>query len=190
MLPDIYMKKFILICFAMLGIQQSMPAQSHFSFGLGYFGKNLDNAGLVVQFEYEKFHAGSVSLPLRANLGHFSNPDYQALFIDFHKGFRKHFSGGLFIEQSLGAGLITKKYNTGMWYVDKYAQSVLHNNQSTWGFMPSVTAGVGYNFGKNNKGDDLLWIRPKVYWDLGFRALYLPYWALQIGFTHTFSLKY
>ena len=55
--------------------------------------------------------------------------------------------------------------------------------------MPSVTAGAGYNFSKNDDGADLIWVRPKIYWDLGFRGLNLPYWALQIGFTHTFKTK-
>jgi hypothetical protein len=55
--------------------------------------------------------------------------------------------------------------------------------------MPSVTAGLGYNLSKNRDGLDLLWIRPKVYWDLGFRGFHLPYVALQIGFSHTFKTK-
>ena len=37
--------------------------------------------------------------------------------------------------------------------------------------MPSVTAGLGYNFSKNDEGADMIWIRPKIYWDLGFRGL-------------------
>jgi hypothetical protein len=67
--------------------------------------------------------------------------------------------------------------------------NVAHGGSTVWGFMPSVTAGLGYNFAKGQEGADILWVRPKIYWDLGFRGLHLPYAALQVGFTHTFKTK-
>jgi hypothetical protein len=183
------MKKVFLILVAIAGIQIQVAAQSRFNGGLGYFGENLSHPGFVLEFEYEKMHTKDFSLPLRGDLGYHSSPDYHAFTIDIHKGFRKYFSSGLVVEQSAGMGIITKKYKGNYWYNDQYFNSVPHGNTTVWGFMPSVTAGLGYNFSKNKEGTDLLWIRPKVYWDLGFRGLHLPYFALQVGFTHTFKIK-
>jgi hypothetical protein len=183
------MKKLILIWIALAAIHLHIKAQTRISAGAGYYGENVINPGIVLEFETEKFHAESFSLPLRADLGVHSNSDYTAITLDIHKGFRKYFPSGLFLEQSVGVGVITKSYKGDYWYIDKYLMPVPHGNQAVLGFMPSVTAGAGYNFSKNDEGADLIWVRPKIYWDLGFRGLNLPYWALQIGFTHTFKTK-
>jgi hypothetical protein len=184
------MKKQILIWVALVAIHLHTNAQSRISAGMGYFGENVKNMGLVLEFEYEKMHTGDFSLPVRVDLGHHTNPDYHVQFIDIHKGFRKYFANGLFVEQSLGVGLIGKNFKTdSYWYHDKYMANVAHGGSTVWGFMPSVTAGLGYNFAKGQEGADILWVRPKIYWDLGFRGLHLPYAALQVGFTHTFKTK-
>jgi hypothetical protein len=183
------MKKSLLILLALLGLQIHAEAQTRLNAGIGYFGENLTNPGFVMEFEYEKMHTDDFSLPLRGDLGYHSTPDYHAFTIDIHKGFRKYFESGLFLEQSVGVGVITKSYKSDYWYIDKYLIPIPHGNQAVLGFMPSVTAGAGYNFSKNDEGADLIWVRPKIYWDLGFRGLNLPYWALQIGFTHTFKTK-
>jgi len=184
------MKKIILILVAIAAITSYANGQTNLNAGLGYYGENFVNPGFVLEFEYEKMHTEDFSLPLRGDLGYHSTPDYHAFTIDVHKGFRKYFASGLVVEQSAGVGVIAKNYKgDDYWYNDEYFNSVPHGNTTVWGFMPSVTAGLGYNFSKNKEGTDLLWIRPKVYWDLGFRGLHLPYFAMQVGFTHTFKTK-
>ena len=183
------MKKIILIWVALVAIHFQTNAQTRISAGAGYYGENVTNPGLVLEFEYEKLHTGSFSLPLRADLGFHSTPDFNAMTIDIHKGFRKYFESGLFLEQSVGVGMIAKSFKTEMWFIDDYGYSIAHGGNTVWGFLPSVSAGMGYNFSKKEEGADLIWIRPKVYWDLGYRGLHLPYWAIQIGFTHTFKTK-
>jgi hypothetical protein len=184
------MKQILLILAIATGIQSLVAAQTRLNAGIGYYGENVANPGFVLEFEIEKHHSALFSLPLRGNLGYHSNPDYHAFTLDIHKGFRKYFSSGLFLEQSVGAGLITKSFKEAdYWYADKYMTSIAHGNKPTWGFMPSVTVGAGYNLAAKNEASRLLWIRPKVYWDLGFRGLELPYFALQLGYTHTFKTK-
>lgn len=184
------MKKIVLIWVALVAIHMISNAQTRISAGAGYYGESAVNPGLVLEFEYEKFHTALFSLPLRADLGFHSTADYSAITLDMHKGFRKYFASGLFLEQSLGLGLISKSFkDSEYWYQDQYDNSIAHGNQAILGFMPSVSAGAGYNFSKKEQGADLIWVRPKIYWDLGFRGLHLPYWALQIGFTHTFKSK-
>ena len=55
--------------------------------------------------------------------------------------------------------------------------------------MAQPSTGIGYNLSREKEGNDLIWLRPKVYWDLGFRGLHLPYSAVQLGYTHTFKTK-
>jgi hypothetical protein len=90
----------------------------------------------------------------------------------------------------VGVGLISKSFKEkNYWYYDTYMANIPHGNKLIWGFMPSVTVGAGYNLAAENEASRLIWIRPKVYWDLGFRGLELPYFALQVGYTHTFKTK-
>ena len=183
------MKRYILILAILWVFLGNASSQSRFNGGIGYYGEHLSHPGVVLEFELEPFIAEGFSLPLRADAGFHSNPDYRAFTFDVHKGFRKYFRSGLFLEQSIGVGVINKSYLTNYWYVDEYSQVAAHGNRAVWGFMPSVTFGTGYDLSKEKEGSELIWIRPKLYWDLGFRDLYLPYWALQIGFTHTFKSK-
>ena len=183
------MKRCIFLLAILSGFIPTASSQSRLNGGIGYYGENVSHPGAVLEIEHEPFFAEGFSLPLRADVGFHINPDYNAYTMDVHKGFRKYFKTGFFLEQSIGVGVIAKSYKTHYFYMDEYAQSIAHGNGPVWGFMPSVTAGAGYNLSKGKEGTDLVWIRPKVYWDLGFRALYLPYWALQIGFTHTFKSK-
>ena len=177
----------ILICFLFYSL--FAVAQKRVNAGIGYFGENISNPGIVLEFEYEKMHALDYSIPIRSDLGFHSNSDFNAITFDVHTGFRKYFESGLSLEQSIGVGLIAKNFKTDMWFFDHYGYNIPHGGKTVVGFMPSVTMGAGYNIAKKKDGIDLIWIRPKVYWDLGFRPLNLPYWALQIGFTHTFKSK-
>ncbi len=184
------MKKYILIIIAIVGFAAVTNAQTHLKAGLGYYGESIVNPGVVLEFEYEKMQSEDFSLPLRVDIGFHSTSDFNAMTFDVNKGFRKFFNSGLFLEQSLGLGIISKKYKTeGIWYNDKYSVYVSHSHQMVSGIMPSVTVGAGYRFSKNNTGSSLIWIRPKVYWDLGFRGLHLPYYAMQIGYTYTLKTK-
>jgi hypothetical protein len=183
------MKRITFFLALVAGMNLAAMAQSRLSAGIAYYGENVDHPGVVVELEQEPFFTEGFSLPLRLDFGFHSNPDYNAWSIDLHKGFRKYFKSGLFLEQSVGVGVIAKAYKSDYWYIDEYAQTVAHGNKAVWGFMPSVTAGAGYNLLKDGSGADLIWIRPKLYWDLGFRGLHLPYWALQIGYTHTFKTR-
>ena len=55
--------------------------------------------------------------------------------------------------------------------------------------MPSATFGLGYKWANEKQGDSQIWVRSKIYWNLGFRGLEAPYGALMVGFTHTLKTK-
>lgn len=165
-------------------------AQTDINVGVGYYGENLTSPGVVLEFEFEKFHSEYLSLPTRADLGFFIAPDYNAYTLDFHQGFRQYFKSGLFVEQFIGLGFIATTYNLeSIWYIDDYGNPIRYKDGLNIGFMPSVTVGVGYNLSENGGNKNLIWIRPKVYWNFLIRGLNTPYWALQVGYTHTLKTK-
>lgn len=164
-------------------------AQYKLSAAAGYHGYRVSPPGFLLEFEYEKFYKDDFSAPLRTDITFISDPDFTAVGLDLHKGFRKYFKNGLLLEQSVGAGIITSFYKTEMFYYDQYTNGVSHGGKPVMGFMPSATLGIGYNITNKSAKSNLIWIRPKVYWDLGFRGLNMPYYAIQVGYTYNFKSK-
>ena len=165
-------------------------AQTKLNAGIGYYGHNATSPGAVLEFEIEKFYTKDFSLPLRADVGFFMTADYNALTIDIHKGFRKYLKSGFFFEQSVGIGMTASFFKIeSIWYYDQYLSVVRYKDGANWGFTPSVTIGAGYNLTPDKEHQNLIWIRPKIYWNFGIRGLNLPYAALQVGFTHNFKTK-
>ncbi|MCH8902970.1 MAG: hypothetical protein IIA45_03535 [Bacteroidetes bacterium] len=162
-------------------------SQILFSGAIGYFGENITSTGFVLEAEYEEFFRKYSSLPLRFDLGYYSGPDYNVALFDVHKGHRKHYHLGYYFEESAGIGIMLTGYKGGTGvYVDKFGNTLLHGNVAQWSFLPSLTFGIGYNVTKKKKTQNLIWIRPKMYWNLGFRGIKQPYAALQIGYTHNY----
>lgn len=184
------MKKRIILIATIAILSTPSFGQYKLSAGGGYYGYNVSAPGFLLEFEYEKFYKDDFSSPLRADLSFISDSDYNAVALDIHKGFRKHFSNGLILEQSIGAGLITSFYKSEyIWSYDDYTNVVFHYGKPHFGFMPSVMLGVAYNMTKNSEKDNIIWLRPKVYWNLGFRGLNMPYFALLVGYTYNFNTK-
>lgn len=172
----------------LLGLSLGGFSQTNLKLGAGYYGEVLTRPGVVLEFEIEKTQTESFSLPLRANLGAFNWSEYTTVFLDIHKGFRKSFDSGLYLEQAIGFGLMATDYkNEELYYVDRLGNFMRPYPNFNLSIMPSVTLGAGYTFAD---GQNAIWLRPKVYWNLGFRDLTLPYSAIQIGFTHTFKTNY
>lgn len=184
------MKKQLIILTTFVLLSNPMLAQYKLSAGGGYYGYNASAPGFLLEFEYEKFYKDDFSSPLRADISFILDPDFNAVAFDIHKGFRKYFSNGFILEQSVGAGIITSFYSTEyLWFYDDYGNVVFHYDKPHIGFMPSATLGVAYNMTKNSEKNNLIWLRPKVYWNLGFRGFQMPYFALQVGYTHNFKTK-
>lgn len=59
--------------------------------------------------------------------------------------------------------------------------------QGRMGMTPSVTLGVGYNLTAKKGTQNMIWIRPKIYWNLAFTSLDTPYAQVQFGFTKNFK---
>ncbi|KAA3641565.1 MAG: hypothetical protein DWQ02_00330, partial [Bacteroidetes bacterium] len=114
--------------------------------------------------------------------------DFNSFSIELQKGFKKSFPSGLFVEQYIGIGAVANFYKTDdIWYFDEHAWGYRYAPGANWGIMPSVGLVVGYDLTKNSEKQNLIFIKPDVYWNLGFRPLHLPYSSIQIGYM--FNLK-
>ena len=67
--------------------------------------------------QLEKPLAENFSLPLSLDIGYTVSTDYNTFNIEISKGFKRSFDSGLFIEQSIGIGLMAHYYKVeSMWY--------------------------------------------------------------------------
>lgn len=180
---------FVLFCILVAGPGQGR-AQKQINLGAGYFGAGRSAPGLVLALELEPFQSESFSSPTRLNLGYFKDPDYGVAFLDLHKGFRKYFRSGLYLEQSVGIGLMATYYDVeNLYYFDRYRNSIRFKEGANISVMPSVDLGIGYLLGDTQTSQNRIWIRPRIYWNLGFRNLAFPYAAIQAGFSHTLNAR-
>lgn len=164
----------------------SLNAQSRLNIGAGYFGHTITHPGVVVELEYETYVSSTMSLPFRLDVGFYHHPrNRNALFLDVNYGFRRYFKSGLFIEQSIGIGILGSALNTDVFAVDDDGNVSEGSRLNEPQFMPSLTVGIGYNLTKNKENTlNLIWLRPKISWEIPHKttANFSP--ALQIGFTH------
>ena len=182
------MKRIILLIFVVSGLTLPSLAQSKLSAGLGIVGGSQNKPGLLLEVEHEKVYTDDFSLPLRGNIVMVSHAEYNELSFELHKGFRKHFESGFFVEQALGIGILSMSGKTdNSWLHDSYGHRLRFGEKAAWGITPSATFGVGYKLTSKKGKQNLIWIRPKVYWNMAFKSLDTPDAMVQIGFTKTFK---
>lgn len=166
-----------------------MSAQTSLNLAGGYFAESTISPGLVIELEREKFHSERLSIPIQLDLIGFLNPEYSGVSLELKSGYRKYFNNGLFVEQNIGFGYQFTKYESNIWYADKYHYVIPHGNKIVPWLTASTSVGLGYNLGHKKDVSQLIWLRPKLTWLPGFRGLHLPYHAFQIGYTHTLKNK-
>jgi hypothetical protein len=185
------MKKILLSIIIGLSFS-SLHAQSRLNMGGGYFGQTITHPGIVFEIEYETNVSTNMSLPLRLDLGFYHHPrNHDGLFFDVNYGLRRYFKSGLFLEESIGIGVLGSAINTNVFSVDHNGIVSEGSKLNPLQFMPSLTLGIGYNLSNKNKESlNLIWLRPKILWQYPHKttASFSP--AIQIGFTHQIMRKY
>jgi len=166
-------------------------AQTYFNLGGGYFGQTVSYPGLVLEAEREQMFSENVSIPIRLDLGFYSHPRYHnGAFLDLNVGFRQYFKSGFFLEEGIGAGVLASFLNSDEVYrVDDSGLVSEGSRTNPVDFMPSITLGLGYNLTKDSGKQNLIWVRPKLYWQAPHKTVSTYNFALQVGFTHTIKSK-
>ncbi len=185
------MKKLYILALSLFALSLGAKAQTNFNIGAGYFGQTVTYPGLVIEAEVEKMFSENASLPIRADLGFFVHPRHSyGLFLDLNAGFRRYYKSGIFLEESIGVGILQSfLHSDGVYSVDDSGEVSDASRAVPVDFMPSITLGIGYNLTQGSGKQNLIWVRPKLYWQLPHKTESTYNFALQVGFTHTISSK-
>jgi len=175
------------IFLAMIGLD----AQTNVNIGGGYFGKHGTYPGFVIETEVEHMYSDKASLPLRIDMGLFVQPRHSTgIFLDLNAGFRRYFKSGLFLEESVGIGVLeTFLQSDAVYQVDESGNVSEDSRANPPVFMPSVSLGIGYNLTQGSGKQNLVWLRPKIYWELPHWELSTYAFALQVGYSRTISVR-
>lgn len=184
------MKKSAIILVIFLGFTSAGMAQRNISVGAGYNSITFSSPGFLVEVEYEKLHSEEFSIPVQLRSGYHSDREGNDMFfMELHRGYRKSYQSGLFLEQSFGAGIMLSHYQEYPYYEAENGNTGFFPNGRGWDFVPSVTVGTGYHVKYNDGASGKVWLRPKVYWKLPLSQPSQPRFALQCGYTHSFGGK-
>ncbi len=185
------MKKIYYTALILIGITSGALAQTNINMGGGYFGQTLSHTGIVLEAELEKMFSENASIPLRADLGFYVHPrNHYGLFLDLNAGFRRYYQSGIFLEESIGVGILQSfLHSDGVFKVDENGNVSEGSVANPIDFMPSLTLGIGYNLTQGAGKQNLIWLRPKIQWQVPHKTLSTFNFALQLGFTHTISSK-
>ena len=186
------MKKIFLISILLVSLFSVTYSQTNLNIGGGYFGHTVTHPGVVVEFELEKMYSEKASIPIRMDMGFYSHPrNHNGLFLDLNIGFRRYYKSGLFLEESIGVGVLQRILNAdGVFEVDAEGNVTEVSRFDAPDFMPSLTLGIGYNLTKNKETQNLIWLRPKIFWQYPHKTSSTFNPAVQVGFTHELSGKH
>ena len=168
-----------------------LDAQTNLNIGGGYFGQTATYPGMVVEAELEYMFSEQASLPLRLDMGLYVHPRHSTgVFIDLNAGFRRYFKSGIFLEESVGMGVLeTFLQSDAVYSVDDAGNVAEDSRANPVQFMPSLTLGAGYNLTRGSGKQNLIWLRPKIYWQVPHKTISAYNFALQVGFTHTIASR-
>lgn len=185
------MKKRYITILGVLMAFVALEAQTHVNVGGGYYGKQATYPGLVLEAEMEHMFSEYASLPIRLNAGFNVHPRHStSLFLDLNAGFRRYFKSGLFLEESVGLGAMESiMHSDAVYEVDESINVTEVSRTTPLSFMPSLTLGIGYNLTQGSGKQNLIWLRPKIYWLVPHKTISTYSFALQVGFTHTINSK-
>jgi len=186
------MKTILAISACLLSLAAPVRAQQTLiNAGGGYFGQTVTHPGLVLELEAERAFSEKATLPIRLDLGFYAHPrNHYGLFLDVNAGFRRYFNSGLFLEESIGVGVLETFLNSdGTFSVEDDGTVTEVSPANPPDLMPSLTVGLGYNLTQGSGKRNLIWIRPKIYWQFPHKTSSNYMMALQVGFTHTIRVQ-
>ena len=161
-------------------------AQNRINIGAGYFGHTITHKGLVLEAEYEKLYSEKATLPIRLDLGFYNHlRNHTGIFLDFNAGYRRYFKSGLVLEESIGFGVLQTILNDPTFSVDDQNNVKKVSGLNQIDVIPSLTLGVGYNLSRKKETLNMIWFRPKLFWQYPQKKSMVFGAALQVGFTHS-----
>lgn len=171
----------------LLSVTISIHAQSDINLGGGYFGHTLSHPGVVLEAEIVSTMSTNAALLARAGLGIYTHPRHDVgAFLEVDYGIRRQFQSGLFLEETIGLGVLASWLNSdGVYAVADDGTVAAAGRRNPVDLMPSVSVGIGYNYVDSSSVSNLIWVRPKLYWRFPHKrtSTFVP--VIQVGITRT-----
>jgi hypothetical protein len=161
-------------------------AQTNLNVSGGYFGHMLSHPGVTFGAELERANEIGQALVTRLDVSGYNHPrNHAGLAIQAGVGLRREFPFGLFIEESVGIGLLVSALNSDEVYtVADDGQVGTAAKLNPVDLEGSLSVAVGYDF-SSGPSSFLVWIRPTIMWQYPHmrNSNFAP--ILQAGFTKT-----
>lgn len=175
------MKYTIIVLF--LTVVSVALVQADLNLGGGYFAHVLSHPGFLVEAEVESTGSTGVSLLARAGLGAYVQPRYHAgMLIDASTGMRREFDSGLFIEETIGFGVLLSALNSeGVYTVADDGTVSEAGRMNPIDLTASAGIGIGFRFPTKSGASLLVWARPKIFWQFPHKHTSTFNPILQVG---------
>lgn len=179
------MKKLIililLLSFSSYGFSQT------WRLGVGMQTHPMLFSGAFAEIEHSKSHNPSFNTVSRLTLGYrIQSEEHQAATLGVHRGFQLQIGKGFYTEQIVGLGIMYSFYSTRYWHENSWYNLIYTgSNARTLDVIPSVSLGLGYQFGEASDQLNQVWIRPKVFWQIPSNNPSNPYFTLQMGYSRS-----
>jgi len=177
------MRYTILIAFSIVSFQ--LFAQKGNVIGIASQANLKTITGFSLEFERLNQLSENFSLASRVGLGFFKPSSGQQSFtFELQRGFKYNLSEQFHIEQFFGLGIMYSRYESKYWYENDWHNLIYTGqNATSFDYIPSIATGLGYCFGKDGSLNNILWVRPKVYWQLTTNLPSQPNFLFQIGYS-------
>ncbi|MEO0340208.1 MAG: hypothetical protein AAF242_13480 [Bacteroidota bacterium] len=178
--------------FLLLFLFGAISAQEHFKLGIGYYGENVFNSGLVLQAEKDMSLSSKLSFPVRLAGGYYIHKrNHQALFADLSGGLRYHFAKRYFTGLSLGIGVMSTWHDSdqGVYTVEDQGAIAQTSNFAGIDFMPSLAVELGFKMTPNEQNANYVWVRPKYFVQMNVNERALLHFAFELGYSFSISNK-
>src|SRR5690554_679529 len=184
-------KSFVVLLFLLLGssaaFSQGDPGPRH-GVHVAYLGETLTHPGLSIGYEKYLNEDSKFQVFIRANIGfyhHYRNNNTYMFTLE--TGFRRNFSSGLFLEQSLGVGYFYRQiHGDGQFTVNENG-SIVEKGSLGNSFLPFVAnVGLGYHF-QTKKAQISPFLRPNFYWKMPFNETSNMQMTVMAGILYSFK---
>lgn len=146
-------------------------------------------AGAFLELEYNASQNSSFGVISRLSLGYRNQTEkHNAFTAELTRGFRLNVGGSFYVEQNLGVGVMHSYYKDRYWHENDWHNLFATGAKGrTFDIAPSVSLGIGREFGGVDGKTNNLWVRPKVFWQLPSNNPSNPNFTLQFGYSRNLT---
>lgn len=169
-----------------------VPAQAEepgrLSVSLGYLGQTLTHPGALASLQCRLLSVGQAhQLFVRASLGGYVHPrNHVGLLATVEVGTRATAAWGLFGELGVFAGYQHTFLASTVYAIDAGRVVTIAGDGGSGSFIPGVSLGAGWDFGRNTDLPTAVTLRPMLWWQMGEGAPAVMRFGAFFGATYTF----